>query len=380
MPNYLFCVRSLLLDGLFERGRFLVTPERPWYFPHVNPYERAVVKAGLECEVQASRLLSEMAKLLPALTTVVLDVYDYETPKDKGKFWRKSGVPLSVILALFSIPHLRHFTVVGYIFHPADTLSAFPADVTLPPLVSFKYILCNIRAHPRSFNSEMELLHNLIPRLHLSLETLHIPSESAPLKGMYNRDWPRLRNFYIYGQRRTVVNPPIPYILMLARMPELRTLHLLFAHPKGLPPQPIWPRGFSATYPWPNLKELTITHPHAEDELWTHLPLGLRYLALRCWPRRSMVFADRLDPESLLSQLDLGWHTPLPSTAEMHTILRSCNIPNLTYLEIEYWADHAEEEELLERISRGFPALESLQLHRYYRHIDRLKEPLVSDL
>ena len=368
---------SLRLDGPFARGRFFITSSRPWYFPPINFDERAQENAGLKREAQAGSLLSKMPEILPALTTLVLDLYA-EEPRDDDKLQPKLGVPLPVFLALFSIPLLRHFSVMGRIFHPTDDPSAFPVDISLPPLVSFEYTLDNLRSHPRASKTEMELLNRLIPRLHLSLETLHIPSESAPLRAMYNRDWPRLHTFSMYGQRRTVSKPLIPYILLLARMPGLRTLHLLFANPEKLSPQPIWPRGFPAAYPWRKLEELTVTQPHAEDELWCHLPSGLRYLSLRCWPRRSMILANHHE-YGLLSQLKLGWHTPLLSTAEMYGVLLSCNTPNLTYLDIEYRADSDNEGELLEHIAQGFPSLEVLQLRRYHPRDGEVNESLVSD-
>ena len=317
---------------------------------------------------------------LSSLHTVSINLYHgttfnrYKTPSIKV------GIPASVVAAIFSHPRLRHFSCQGCLFHPLDTAPQPESLLPLPRLTVFEHKPSYVRGQPRAWPSEAAFLNAVVPELHGSLEVIRLPSENAPLQKMFQRDWPALRELRLEGQRRTVARPFLPYITLLARMPRLRRLHLLFANPQDIPPQAIWPVEYSAHYPWPELEELTITHPTADDQLWQHLPASLRSLALRCWPCVptfiSQVDHDHRYFRTTLQQAGVSWHTPLLTDVEILSVLTACKLPHLRKLELEYLINSDAEESLLSHIALAFPALESLILNGYHdeegRHVRSL--------
>ncbi|KAF8903351.1 hypothetical protein CPB84DRAFT_1728433 [Gymnopilus junonius] len=358
-----YYVRTLRLNEYFLRlnaSRDWVTGL--WGFPPAESREDIKMeKEALALESRAGSFLEEALKHLPSLHTVIVDNESMMATTGPDK----AGIPLPVILAILSVPQVQCFKVSGYLYHPVDPSPA-RRRLALSNLTSFIYDIPIFRMQPRTFSSEGALLNLIIPALRLSLEKLVLPVENAPLQKMYMEEWPSLRVLTLYGQRRTVVKPCIPYITILARMPKLQSLNLFFANPWNIDPQAIWPQGFSMSFPWPELQQLTVTQPHAGDVLWAHLPESLRTLSLRCWPRHWEQEALRRPYRYLspLHQAEVHWHTPLLSSSDMLHILQQCQTPFLDHLDIEYQIDN-QEAALLQHISSVFPLLKVLKISRY---------------
>ncbi|KAF8903355.1 hypothetical protein CPB84DRAFT_1774651 [Gymnopilus junonius] len=356
LPESLWChVRILRLSGYFLRQKAILSWGRgEWVFPYPDTIE--VIEEEKEAqarELRAGTFLEEVLKCLPSLNTVIIDNLSNAATEGPDK----AGVPLPVILAILSTPQVQHFSVSGYLYHPVDPSPAPPTNLDLANLTSFIYYIPILQG---------ALLNFIIPALRLSLEKLVLPVENAPLQNMYMEEWPSLRVLTLYGQRRTVVKPCIPYITILARMPKLQSLKLFFANPWNIDPQAIWPEGFHMSFPWPELEQLTVTQPHADDRLWAHLPESLRVLSLRCWPRRweHQILKRQRDALSPLYHARIRWHTPLLSSSDMLQILRQCQTPFLEHLDIEYQIDN-QEVELMQYISSAFPVLKKLEISRY---------------
>ena len=329
-------------------------------------------KRGLEHEARAGTFLADNLRLLPFLHSVIID----NTRWTHGEC-KERAIPLPVILSILATPQLRCFRSFGELYHPGDPIPERPKDLLLGNISAFEHHNSHLRREPRKYPSEAILLSILIPEMRFTLEHLTLPIENAPLQQMYLNDWPHLRRLTLYGERRTVTKPFLPYISILARMPALRSLHLLFANPVELPAKEIWPRGHHETFPWPALEELTITHPHPDDQLFTHLPVRMRSIALRCWPHHWAFREMRNSRVSAYHRLGSPWHTPLLSASEVDRIIRSCrNIHELAYLQLEYEIDD-NEDTLLRHVAQSFPKLETLELYRYSPSDEKHVQPLV---
>ncbi|KAI0325717.1 hypothetical protein GY45DRAFT_204363 [Cubamyces sp. BRFM 1775] len=141
-------------------------------------------------------------------------------------------------------------------------------------------------------------------------------------------------------------------------MSKLRLLKLDTALPQHTVSRPIWPEGFAAVYPWPELEDLQISFPCVNDQLYSHLPSTLRRLSLRAFPHR-IVHSWGLDWRPMPA-----WKCPVQTAGQMHRILHRCDCPHLEYLEVEYDQDD-EEEEPLRTIVELYPRLVSLKIIRY---------------
>lgn len=320
-----------------------------------------------QAEDDAGIVFVENLQQLPLLDTVHIESYiSYPL-----KITQSKVVPLPILLAILSVPRIRHFSCFGYLCHPSDPILE-SIQISLPHVASFKYYLPNLRPQPRKYASEVALLEIIIPKLHRNLEVLVLPIEHTPLQQLPRRDWPSLRELVLYGGLGAPLTTP--YISILARMPKLRALHLRLACNLGYGPQPICPSGLSVGFPWPELKSLTVMNPHPGDQLWKHLPQSMRLLILQCYPPFwALQHGNR--PTSNLWNARVHWRAPLPSASEMLELLRSCRTPGLRQLEIEYRADSSEEALLL-HIASAFPSLEVLDLCRY-RPVDSPELSLV---
>lgn len=199
---------------------------------------------------------------------------------------------------------------------------------------------------------ESSYLRALVLPTSAMAESLTLPVETAPLLEMAAKDWPRLRTLAFTGEY-THLNQcrAIPFLLL--RMPNLRSLSIEVAQlPEmlrpnllNLPSQNIY-----------NLRSLKVSYPHPDDPIFSCLGDGLTALSLRDAPRHS--FHERYTPASPFST------SPILASAECLTILKRISAPSLSVLELVYHADAAEDE-LLQYLTRTFPLLQELEIHRY---------------
>ena len=342
----------LQLNGLFDRRPIRASS---WAWEHVPAQS-----IHYEPDERAGDFLTGALDHMPAVHSVIINNLQVHAFSGSGN----AAVPLSVILSILSSPHIRHFTVLGYLYHPCDPI---PKTISMlaAPLVSFEYISLDLRWQPRSYPSEAALLKILLPKFRHTLEKLVLPVENAPLRRFLKKDWPRLRELQLSGEwgadRNSLGN--LPLVSILARMPELRSLRLMFHHPPNVNRQTKWPCSAAIAFPWPNLEHLYLSHPDPDDALWCHLPASLHTLALQCYPRAGR-FQQLKRDHYMLHNASVHWHTPLLSASEMLRLLRSCQTRSLTHLLIEYRADMAEDA-LLEYVALTWPALEVLEVRRY---------------
>ncbi|KAI0363296.1 hypothetical protein BV20DRAFT_1067223 [Pilatotrama ljubarskyi] len=267
------------------------------------------------------------------------------------------GIPWGVLDALLTLPNLQHFKCAGYIISPRPLALTDNSLPSLAKLTSFEYSLDDYRPFPRAYDSETQVLHRLIERLHLTLEVLTISFESAPLHLLSDLSWPRLRELRLRGEPVSPKGLYTPSVCTLKDMPALRHLELRLALPGSIAPQPIWPPGHRSAWPWPDLKHLTVSFPRASDEIFAKLPRTLRSLTLQYFPHLSTHVWQ-------VHKYGIRWHWPIVTSTEMLRILGACSVPELERLEVEYHQDDGEER-LLAYIAAAFPKLVSLCIRRY---------------
>ncbi|KAI1792121.1 hypothetical protein LXA43DRAFT_887951, partial [Ganoderma leucocontextum] len=184
--------------------------------------------------------------------------------------------------------------------HPATSVDT----LSLAPLRSFRYIQPAFHWIPHHFPPERDALADVLVHLHNSLELLHLPSMSAPINMLSVDPWPRLRELVLQGQLPENIHSP--FITLFSGMPKLRVLSLMFAFPRDVNPQPVWPRGLDTSFPWPELESLVLSFPTPDDQLYASLPPCLRRLSLGCCPHHCVhEWVDR--PE---------WRSPVLSASE----------------------------------------------------------------
>ncbi|KAH9920502.1 uncharacterized protein BXZ73DRAFT_30425, partial [Epithele typhae] len=262
--------------------------------------------------------------------------------------------------------------------HDDDPIPSTPT----PPLLldhvkTFRYTPHKYREGPRAYRSEYVLLGLIIPPLSASVTTLQLPLENAPLHEMSLHHWPFLNELVLEGEHLALADvTPTPYICFLAKMPNLRRLRLHTAdvhrnpHYTLLsrlePPPAVWPVSVPPTKrpPLQALEELTVSHPRTDDQLWGHLPSGLRELRLCSWPHRGTLLHLYESHYSMPVRSGLAWRSPLISSSTLSRIVASCRSAcNVTVLELEYATDDGENA-LLETVTATFPALQRLTLLR----------------
>ncbi|RPD69969.1 hypothetical protein L226DRAFT_595911, partial [Lentinus tigrinus ALCF2SS1-7] len=262
------------------------------------------------------------------------------------------GIRDDVAAALLSVPQVCDVHIYLYLFCPRQP---FPRDALqdMPPLTSFRYEKNPFHYPPRVHPSEAETIGLIVSQLHATLEVLNLPIEATPLDVMSRLDWPHLRHLTLYGDRPTRTSVPI--IAVLSRMPMLRILILQLTILPNMDRQCVWPPTWHMADPLPELEELTVTHPHPEDLLFSNLPRTIRRLSLSCAPRYSL---QTWHPDDYSR-----WMSPLPSASELLGIMSKSSLPHLAFLDIEYGPD-TNEARLLEYISDAYPHLRSIELHR----------------
>ncbi|OJT02106.1 hypothetical protein TRAPUB_7439 [Trametes pubescens] len=108
-----------------------------------------------------------------------------------------------------------------------------------------------------------------------------------------------------------------------------------------------------------SLQSLTIAYPDPNDNIFS-IPLPrLTRLELRDWPRHYDIVAHEY--------YSRAWRSPILSATEALSVLRrQVQAPQLTVLELVYFADEADDD-LIAFIAHALSKLQHLQLHRYRR-------------
>ncbi|EIW53555.1 uncharacterized protein TRAVEDRAFT_74831 [Trametes versicolor FP-101664 SS1] len=278
------------------------------------------------------------------------------------------GLPWSVMQLVLSLPTLKDLAVDRHRFAPKLLAEE---ELTLDycaPLTSFRYTLSDYRWwRKQTFPLEKQALLLVLNKTHTSLERLTLIAELAPLDEICNTlEWPNLRELCLRGERGTIGNPPLPLVSMFANMLRLQRLELKLGLREGVDPQPFWPLGYVAEWPWADLRHLTLSYPLVNDQIYSSLPPTLESLALRYTPH--MVHAERYDADVL-------WNWPLIKSSVMLQILRRCRCRRLSSLQLEYREDEADAE-LMQCVGASFPALTTFKLLRYRAANDAEAGPL----
>ena len=277
------------------------------------------------------------------------------------------GISWNTMRTILSLPHLRHLHIDRLYVCPelldCDSLD----DATVAPLATFHYVMPFYR-QPWSFPSEVATLDFLVHKLHASLESLVLPVEPAPIQAISTLQWPRLREFALRGERWS--DPSTPIVSLFSSMPSVQSLAFELSEPENAVAGMIWPKGSSATFPWPNLKRLCVSCPNPTDEIYMHLPPSLRALALRSWPHECIrIYYERrahLRP-SWLQGYRRRWRSHFLSTPRnLAQVLQKCEPSLFSSLELEYRVD-AQEPELLQVLAVKFSHLTTLEVHRFRR-------------
>ncbi|KAI0667991.1 hypothetical protein C8Q78DRAFT_980993 [Trametes maxima] len=352
-------VQHLEFHGNFSR------PDLPWYsvddFPRGDPEWELYPLRRLAIAQSLGQTVKNALHSMESLCSVVF-LLPCAHP---DRIWDPEVVPgisWYVLEAVLSTPQLRHISVDGTLFHPADRLPHPPILPDVAHLVSFRYEDFDNRPVPRSTNMEKETLLLILSRLHTKLEHLALQSESAPLHKMRLWDWPRLREFVTRGERPLFDPSHAPLVTVLGRMPHLRVLSMTLAEPAGAEPPPIWPISFHGdSYEWRDLEELTVTHPRSDDEFYAHLSSAMRRLTLRCWPR---YYKHHCILNEDMHASGVNWTSPLPSASDIRKIVGRTSMLHLTSLELEYRAND-DDDKLFRYVGSAFPRLVVLRVYRY---------------
>ncbi len=302
--------------------------------------------------------LMNALSLMPNLVSIDLDAW---RPIDCDV----AMIPWEAVKAMLTPPQLRDVRFSGgfddriVLPDQDELLSSLP----VAPLKSYTRVPAYYCTTDDPTSLEIHFVSSLAerPEVHESLETLVLPSECAPLESFHTHVWPRLRVLSLHGPLKNLKREGglVPWMAFLGHMPQLASLTLDFAHPDGESRQPIWPHNAEFICPWQNLESLSITYPHPEDELYSHLPPSLRQLSLRCWPRHYIYLA----PEERHHLIMLGWRSPISTSSEMLAALRACTLTLLDQLDIEFEEDPGDG--ALFRLPTLFPNLTVLTIHRY---------------
>ncbi|KAI0750229.1 hypothetical protein C8Q80DRAFT_1166757 [Daedaleopsis nitida] len=298
---------------------------------------------------------------MPNLATLTLALHTVH--------YYRHGISLRTLAYVLSLRRLRHLDISSISILPTPLDDKEPVLSTIAPLESFKYQLLPHRK-ALSIPSEARLLEHILQSYHSALQTIWLPTEPAPLSTLSSLDWPRLRELRLYGERGEM--PDTPIVSLLANLTNLQVLTLNLTDAHGVEGRPIWPRSIRMSFPWPNLRRLSLSHPSAEDTIYSCLPETVQSLALRAWQHQC---SRRFNSIRFREGADLRAALPLPSP---HTLLRVLSDvkSDLEELEIEYRADGTEtEQDLLTVIVSRFPRLSSLEIHRY-RWVDDTHVPV----
>ncbi|KAH9885238.1 hypothetical protein C8Q73DRAFT_660026 [Cubamyces lactineus] len=332
--------RSLTLrDGCPDWSAAAFRPSQ--WDPDTRPLLR-YTQDPLLCGIYDGAILGDALRAMPNLRSVTA----------MCKFEANHGLPWHVIRAILTVPHLHQFTCHGYLFSPRAVPSEQLVLDSQTQLTSFRYMLDTYRPMPRSHEPEKDALAVVLKTHNQTLEQLWMPTESIPYQPMLHLKWPFLGDLRLRGE----FHGSSQLIHVLGNMPKLRLVKLDFALPRGAHPLPIWPEHIVADYSWPELEDLQVSFPCADDQLYIRLPSTLRRLSLRFFPHRAV--------HSWCTQWRIDWQFPSPNAGQLLCILRRVRSSHLEHLEIEYYQDD-DEEQLLQEIVSAFPTLTSLKILRY---------------
>ncbi len=281
-----------------------------------------------------------------------------------------SGLPFWVLDAIFSTPQLRTVQTGPSVCIPAAQDVAVPKHPRLTgpvaPLTSFRRPLSSYERYSQA-PAEANFLRCLFKHIHRTLEVAEMSSDTAPVRAFRRNDWLCLRELVLRGGPPRF-HPRAFMIENLLRMPNLRILKLELAHSQA-GPSCICPPGWAGGCPWPNLEVLKISNPHADDEMYAHLPHTLQELTLCCFPRHYALEHSTWDAYNVDAR---SWGISLLTSDEMLRILHRCRTPliRLRHLDIEFAASPTDTS-LLHHIATAFPALTSLQFCRYRAALER---------
>ncbi|KAL1949928.1 hypothetical protein VTO73DRAFT_8809 [Trametes versicolor] len=278
------------------------------------------------------------------------------------------GLPWPCVQAILAVPQLQELRISQYLLCTLGATRAQELDMDVAPLTSFTYWLDISRGDPRSHPAEREALGILLPKLSRTLQKLELPIESLPQEIVRYTRWPHLRHLSVYGEASP--QPKDPYIVILGNMPQLRSLALTFTIKHEMSTPVIWPSGLTMECPWPDLENLTIMHPHLEDQIYRRLPSTLNRLLL-CSPLYHYDFI--WGRGGVISERWL--QGPLLTASQTLRLLSRCQTPDLTELAIEFHEDN-EEFELLDFLPHAFPRLTSLTANIYRSPKDHAKIPV----
>ncbi|RDX46250.1 hypothetical protein OH76DRAFT_1465503 [Lentinus brumalis] len=332
-------VRTIKLCCRCIDGYFAVSD-----WDNYTPQDSDVICGALE-----SPKLQYVLQNMPYLSAIVV--------RPIHSHWFGHGLSWDTLCGFLSLPQLSRLVLEHVHICPRPPDAAALQLQPCTPISSFEYLLPNIR-DPYGRLSETEALDRVLRFLHHSLETLSLPAEPAPIITISSLDWPRLRELRLRGLRWTT--PTLPIVGLFARMPNLRVLSLELMEGEGVSATALWPRGFPASYPWPYLESLSVSHPDPEDEIYAHLPPTLRTLMLQSWPHQCIRRWQEVnyEPDRLRS------YSPPISSSTLLRVLQRCDSPDLRMLGVEYCSDYTEVS-LLSHIASNFPRLTALEFHRY---------------
>ncbi|KAI0311138.1 hypothetical protein OF83DRAFT_1087909 [Amylostereum chailletii] len=218
------------------------------------------------------------------------------------------------------------------------------------------------RGHHLSIPSQG--LRELLEPMRESLRSLEISSHHGLFSWMSSVHWPRLRELCLdgmyldKGDLRAIRS-------LISNLPNLQVLGLKLARTVDAK-KPILVRQSSTTsMALSCLKRFTIAFPSPVDGIFDLLPVKLRHLSLRDWPRYYFL----QDPDDEDSPGELGLAMPILAASECLAILRRCHCPQLVSLEVVYRADSGEDA-LFGHIVTSFPLLTTIELHRYREYTD----------
>ncbi|KAI0350392.1 hypothetical protein OH77DRAFT_1463738 [Trametes cingulata] len=271
------------------------------------------------------------------------------------------GVPCLVLKSILGAPHLRSFKLAEPVAREEFLASDDLRFTITSSLRHFSYInLDYYRLHPRCSQVEVQLVVSVLEQASESLVTLVLPCEpTLSFERFAARSWRNLRTLSLTGERPSQPSDQ-PLISLLSRMPSLQTLSLEIASSVGVDPEPVWPAWFDASFPWPDLRSLSIAFPHAEDQIYSHFPPSLSSLRLCCWPRH---YVHQSWPE-LESPEVLRWRSPILGASGLLPILSRCASSHLDELDVEYKQD-GDEVKVLQALTGVFPNVTTLTLYRY---------------
>ncbi|RPD61444.1 hypothetical protein L227DRAFT_574515 [Lentinus tigrinus ALCF2SS1-6] len=296
------------------------------------------------CGVLESPKLFSLLRRMPRLTKISLII-------GQGTEYIH-GISLPALMSILALPQLRELSVIHLLL--SQTESASSEDHTIfAPLTLFHHERSVTRRYPPT-DAEKANVTLFLTRLCGSLKVLTLPAELVPTEAVSQMDWPRLCELRLRGAQWKT--PSVPYATLFSRMRDLRVLVLELTLSADAEPRPILDDDHADDYPWPNLEELSVSHPMADDPVYARLPQCLRVLRLSCCPH----VAERpfLEGNSRMHSY------PLQTSSEMLDILQCCRARDLLELHLEYRADESESL-LLGFVSSALPKIQILQIYRY---------------